>query len=231
MPLSPLAGKPAPPETSSTSTRLRDAYANESPTWPIPASSSPSAPAATAARRGRHLHRGAHPRHHAGDLRVPRASKGITGPLFLGKDTHAVRAGAADGPGGAGGQRRRDVRPGRRRLHAHAGRSPTPSSTYNEGRSDRRWPTASSSRRRTTRRPTAASSTTRPTAARPTPTSPTSCRPAPTSCSRPATRGVKRVAYEQALKAPTTHAHDFVTPYVDDLRQRHRHGGDPRGRA
>jgi len=28
---------------------------------------------------------------------------------------------------------------------------------------------------------------------------------------------VKRISYEQALRAPTTHAHDLVTPYVDDL--------------
>ena len=31
-------------------------------------------------------------------------------------------------------------------------------------------------------------------------------------------------------KAATTHQEDFVLPYVDDLAQRHRHGGDPRGR-
>jgi phosphoglucomutase len=30
--------------------------------------------------------------------------------------------------------------------------------------------------------------------------------------------GVKRVLYERALQAPTTHLHDFVRPYVDDLR-------------
>ena len=31
-------------------------------------------------------------------------------------------------------------------------------------------------------------------------------------------RGVKRVAYDSALKAPTTHQRDLVGPYVDDLR-------------
>ncbi len=30
--------------------------------------------------------------------------------------------------------------------------------------------------------------------------------------------GVKRVSYEAALRAPTTHAEDFVLPYVEDLR-------------
>jgi phosphoglucomutase len=32
-------------------------------------------------------------------------------------------------------------------------------------------------------------------------------------------QGVKRLDYAQALKASTTHAHDFVTPYVNDLEQ------------
>ncbi len=31
-------------------------------------------------------------------------------------------------------------------------------------------------------------------------------------------RGVKRIAYEAALKAPTTHQHDYVRGYVEDLR-------------
>ena len=30
-------------------------------------------------------------------------------------------------------------------------------------------------------------------------------------------QGVRRIQFEAALKAPTTHAEDFVTPYVDDL--------------
>jgi phosphoglucomutase len=30
--------------------------------------------------------------------------------------------------------------------------------------------------------------------------------------------GVKRVVYERAIQAPTTHLHDFVGPYVDDLQ-------------
>ncbi|GAK55224.1 phosphoglucomutase, alpha-D-glucose phosphate-specific [Candidatus Vecturithrix granuli] len=32
-------------------------------------------------------------------------------------------------------------------------------------------------------------------------------------------QGVKRVPFEQALKAETTHEHDYVTPYVEDLQQ------------
>ena len=48
-------------------------------------------------RRGRQLQRGAHPGDHAGDLRVPRAP-GITGPLFLGADTHAASGARAARP-------------------------------------------------------------------------------------------------------------------------------------
>lgn len=32
-------------------------------------------------------------------------------------------------------------------------------------------------------------------------------------------QGVKRMPFEQAIKAGTTHEHDYVTPYVDDLQQ------------
>jgi phosphoglucomutase len=31
-------------------------------------------------------------------------------------------------------------------------------------------------------------------------------------------RGIKRVSYENALRADTTHPHDYITPYVEDLR-------------
>src|SRR6185369_12416656 len=54
-------------------------------------------------------------------------------------------------------------------------------------------------------------------------------------------RGVKRVAYEQALRAPTTHAQDLITPYVEDLKSiidfdvirgaKLRIGADPLGGA
>ena len=43
-------------------------------------------------------------------------------------------------------------------------------------------------------------------------------------------RDVRRIPYERALKAATTHEHDYVTPYVDDLANGHRHGGDPDSR-
>jgi phosphoglucomutase len=41
-------------------------------------------------------------------------------------------------------------------------------------------------------------------------------------------KGVKRIAYERALRAATTHQHDFLTAYINDLR---RLGVDPLGGA
>ena len=133
---------------------------------------------------GRRLQRGAH-------LAITqaiceyRAAQGIDGPLFLGRDTHALSEPAwrtalevlaANGVAGAG--RRAD------RLHPDAGgvardpaAQPRPDAAAGRRRHRR-------DARRTTRRATAASSTTRRTAAPPTPTPPAGSRTAPTSCSR-----------------------------------------------
>ena len=43
-------------------------------------------------------------------------------------------------------------------------------------------------------------------------------------------RGVKRVTLEAALRAPTTHRHDYIGAYVDDFG-RDRHGGASASRA
>ena len=98
MSVSPLAGKPAPQDTAD---RRRAARARvlraRRPTRPTRHS---CVSFGTSGHRGSSLNgdvqRGAHPRDHAGDLRVPRARRASTGPLFLGKDTHALSgAGAA----------------------------------------------------------------------------------------------------------------------------------------
>ena len=86
-----------------------------------------------------------------------------------------------------GARRQRRDRDGRRprRLHADArGVARDPARQPRAARAA--WPTASSSRPRTTRRATAASSTTRPTAAPPTPTPPSGSPTRPTPTSRPA---------------------------------------------
>ena len=64
---------------------------------------------------------------------------------------------------------------------------------------------------------TAASSTTRRTAGRRRPTSPAGSRRRRTSFSTSGLRGVKRIPFEKALRASTTHRHDYLTAYVSDL--------------
>ena len=137
-----------------------------------------------------------------------RAEQGIDGPLFLGRDTHALSEPAAQTIVEVLAAHGVDVV-----VDARGGATPTPVISHailtpQPRRRARAPPTASSSRRRTTRPTTAASSTTRPTAARPTPTSPagSSARPtpcwAPTSAARPT----------RARASATT-----SSAYVDDL--------------
>ena len=104
-----------------------------------------------------------------------RASQGITGPLYLGKDTHALSLPAwttaievllANGV--------TVLRRGRRGLHPDPGRLPGHRGAQRHRHRRATSPTGSSSPPRTTRPATAASSTTRRTAARPTPTRPAS---------------------------------------------------------
>ena len=119
----------------------------------------------------------------------------------------------------------------RRRVHADAGGlARDPHATTAAARAGS--PTASSSRPRTTRPTTAASSTTRRTAARPTPTSPAGSRTRANELLEDgAARRQARCRYEQALRAPTTHRHDYPRRLRRRSRQRHRHGRDPRRRA
>ena len=80
------------------------------------------------------LQRGAHPRHHPGDLPVPHA-QGIDGPLFLGIDTHALSE-----PAHAARSRCSPPTASRSMIDAQTTAtrrrrsSRTPSSTYNRGR-------------------------------------------------------------------------------------------------
>ena len=83
------------------------------------------------------------------------------------------------------------------------------------------WPTAWSLRRRITRRRTAGSSTTRPPAARRTPAATKRIQDRANELLQAGLKGVKRLPYARALKAETTHAYDYVTPYVDGAGDDH----------
>ena len=146
------------------------------------------------------------------------------------RHARAVGAGVRERARGAGRQRRRGHARAGRRVHADAGGLARHPGLQPRARR-RASPTASSSRRRTTRPTTAASSTTRPTAARPTPTSPTGSRRGPTRCSR--ARLARREAHALragAPRAPRRTGTTIVDAYVADLGERARHGRDPRRR-
>ena len=170
MAISPLAGKPAPKELLIDLARLEREYYERRPDVGDP---NQLVSFGTSGHRGSPLN-GTFTEAHI--LAITQAiceyrrGQGIDGPLYMGKDTHALSGpAAAHRAGGAGGQRRRDHHPdattaSRRRRSSRAPSSSTTAAARSTS------PTASSSRRRTIRRRTAASSTTRPTAARPTPT-------------------------------------------------------------
>ena len=130
-----------------------------------------------------------------------RVSQGFDGPLFIGRDTHGLSE-----PAWRSALEVLVANGVRVLVDDRDGFTPTPAVSHailraNRGKgapAQRDSPTASSSRRRTTRRPTAASSTTRRTAARPTPTRRPSSRPAPTSSSAAGCKDVKRVAFDKA---------------------------------
>ncbi len=153
-----------------------------------------------------------------------RRAQGTDGPLYMGKDTHALSAPAqrtalevlaANGV--------ETIIQRERRRHADAGHLARHSaSTIAAARITS--PTASSSRRRTIRRRTAASSTTRPTAVPPTPMSPAGSRTARTNCSRSRNAGVKRMPFETAFKAGDHASGRFRSPLRSGSQKRRGHG-------
>ncbi len=183
MTISPLAGKPAPKEMLVDLARLEREYFDAPAGSRRPrAAGQPLAPADTAVRRftGRSPKRIFSP--------LPRrsattgAAQGTDGPLYMGKDTHAL-SGPAQRTAlevlAANGVETHHPASGRRDADAgHLARDPGLQPLTQRGIS----PTALSSPRRTIRRKTAGSNTTRPMAARPTPTSPNGSRTAPTNC-------------------------------------------------
>ena len=105
---------------------------------PDPAEPAQQVAFGTSGHRGsslrRRLQRGAHPRHHPGDLRVP-GGAGLRRPaVHRPGHPRAVRAGLGHGARGAGRQRRHGARRRRRPVHAHARRSATRSCGANRGK-------------------------------------------------------------------------------------------------
>ena len=158
--ISPLAGKTVDPSMLVNVPRLVTAYFTGKPD---PAVASQRVAFGTSGHRGvrlrQRLQRGAHPGDQPGDLSPPEAGAGITGPLFIGIDTHAL---SEPGPGkrarGVCRQRRRCDDRRARRLHADARRfARDPDLQHKVARAAS--PTGSSSPPRIIRPRTAASST------------------------------------------------------------------------
>ena len=156
-----------------------------------------------------------------------RTANGIDGPLFLGIDTHALSEPALR-------HRARGARRTRRGCHARGGDeyTPTPAVShailcYNRGRTDR-------PRRRHRDHAVAQSARGRRLQVQPaqrrarrTPASRAGSRRRPTSCSRAGSRACSASRTSAALRAPTTHRHDYLDAYVR-ISAACRHGRDPR---
>ena len=147
-----------------------------------------------------------------------RARQGIDGPLFLGKDTHALSEPASRValrvPRGARGRRAhrrgRLVHPDAGRLARRHRRQPRPRTTHladgivvtpsHNPPEDGGLQVRPAARRPGRRRRDARGS-----------------RRAPTSSCGRASAKLARVPYERALRDGLVRTHDYVTPYVDDL--------------
>jgi phosphoglucomutase len=216
MSISPYAGKPAEPWMLTNIPRLITAYYANRPDPAVPAQ---RVAFGTSGHRGSALETSFNEWHILAICQAIcdyRASQDITGPLFLGMDTHALSepalANSLEVLAANGVEVMRD--------HRH-GYTPTPTIshaiiTYNRGRTgglaDGIVITPSHN----------------PPADGGYKYNPPNGGPAETEVTgwiqRQANEylqtnlaGVKRVLYAQALKAPTTHGYDYVTGYVDDL--------------
>jgi phosphoglucomutase len=216
MPLSPLAGKPAPADLLIDVERLVSAYYMRKPDSGDPQQ---------LVSFGTSGHRGtaedatfteAHILAITQAICDHRTAKGITGPIFMGKDTHALsevtQRTALEVLAGNGTatmiQRANGVTPTPVVSHAILG--------FNRGRKDgladgivitpsHNPPRDGGFKYNAINGGPAGTDVT------------ASIQDRANALLRAGNRNIRRVPYETALKAPTTHAHDFLTPYVEDL--------------
>ena len=232
MATSPLAGKPAPPEMLVDLGRLEREYYERRPDLDDP---DQLVSFGTSGHRGSSLRRHRSPRRTSS--RSPRrsastgAAQGIDGPLYMGKDTHALSgAGPADRARGAGRQRRRDASSSATTASRRRRSSRTPSSSTTAARGEHLADgiviTPSHNP------PEDGGFKYNPPNGGPADTDVTRwIQDRANELLRDGNAGVKRVPVRSApsRRRPRSR-HDFVLPYVDDLRNVDRHGRDPRGR-
>jgi phosphoglucomutase len=240
MAIHPLAGKPAPAEILIDVAALEKAYYDRRPNVEDPAQ---LVSFGTSGHRGSPLNDTLNEAHILAITQAIcdyRASKNISGPLFMGKDTHA-----ASGPAQRTALEVLAANSIDTIVQRDQGFTPTPSISrailvHNRGRRDH---LADGIVVTPSHNPPADGGFKY---------NPPEGGPADTDITdwiqqrandllRQANRRVKRVAYDSALQAPTTHHEDLITPYVDDLTsvinmdairsQRVKIGVDPLGGA
>ena len=146
-----------------------------------------------------------------------RREQGYDGPLFIGRDTHGLSE-----PAWATALEVLVANDVTVLVDDRDGYTPTPAVSHaiiraNRGKTSPASPTASWSRRRTTRPATAASSTTRPTAGPPTPTPPSVIAQRANDLIAAGLGGRAPDALRAARR--TAGSYDFLGTYVDDLPQ------------
>jgi phosphoglucomutase len=217
MALSPLAGKPAPAAILIDVDRLLKAYAERKPD---PADPLQRVSFGTSGHRGSPLNGSFNEAHILAMTQAIceyRAKKGIDGPLYLGMDTHAASAPAQRTAVEVLAANSVQVF-----LQRSGGYTPTPVIshailTHNQGRSDGLADgiviTPSHNP------PKDGGFKYNPPHGGPADVDVTKViQDRANALIAAGNAGVKRIPYERAMKAPTTHAHDFIKPYVNDLR-------------
>ena len=216
MPLHPLAGQPAPPELRANIPQLISAYYTQSPD---PADPAQAVAFGTSGHRGSSLKNTFNEAHILAICQAiaeQRQADGVTGPLFLGMDTHALsepahrtalEAFAANGV--------------ETMIQSGGGYVPTPAIsfailTYNQGRTtglaDGVVITPSHNP------PEDGGLKYNPPSGGPADTGTTNrIQDRANDLLRAGLKGVKRLPYARAVQAETTHSYDFAAPYINAL--------------
>ena len=216
MKTSPVAGKPAEPSMLVNVPRLVTAYYTEAPDPAVPEQ---RVAFGTSGHRGSSFEQAFNESHILAisqAICLYRTQQRIDGPLFLGMDTHALSVPALASALEVLAANGVEVMLAegmniRRPLPFPTRFSPTTAGAR------RGLPTALSSRRHTIRPMMAASSTTRHNGG-PAEAGVTAWIEAKANeLLENGLRGVKRIPFEKALRAPTTHRHDYLDAYISDL--------------
>jgi phosphoglucomutase len=216
MPVHPLAGKPAPRDILANVPRLVSAYYTQTPDVDDPAQ---RVAFGTSGHRGSSLHHAFNEQHILAISQAiveHRTAAGITGPLYLGMDTHALSEPALVSALEVFAAHAVDVM-----IQDGFGYTPTPVIshailTHNRGRSgglaDGVVVTPSHNP------PEDGGFKYNPPSGGPADTETTKAiETRANALLKAGMAGVKQISYARALAAPTTHRHDYVRPYVDDL--------------